>query len=415
MGRLMAPARRRSICLLLLALVGPFALPATAGPEEQLEAIQAQQDRAEEKLEAAGDEESDLESDISELDDTRDTIEAHVQSLDGDIAALDEEISEVKEDLTEAQHELTALADELDDLANRLRFRMSLLEARAVAAYKAGPAAAADGLLSAESFSDLIDRYEYYQTSLEADAELVEEIESLQADTRLKRDQLEDKEAEIAERKLALEEDRSRVASIREERAAALAEKENVISAKSLLLADVEEREARLEEWVTQLEADSERIASLIAAQAQPDPPTGSGPTVDAPNPSEGGQFLWPASGSLTSPYGYRVHPIFGDTRLHSGIDIAAAYGSPVWAAEDGRVSYVGTMSGYGNVVIIDHGGGIATTYNHLSGFSVSTGSSVARGQQVGSVGCTGYCTGPHLHFEVRVNGSPVDPMPYLQ
>ncbi|MDQ3956535.1 MAG: peptidoglycan DD-metalloendopeptidase family protein [Actinomycetota bacterium] len=415
MGRLTAPRRRSSVCLLLLALVGSFALPATAGPEEQLEAIEAQQERAEDKLDAAEDEQSQLESDISGLDSTRDAIEERVDSLDGELATLDAEIAEVKEDLTDAQHELTALTEELDDIADRLRYRIGLLEARAVAAYKAGPAAAADGLLSAETFSDLIDRYEYYQTSLDADAELVEEVESLQADTRLKRDQLEEKEAEIADRKLALEEDRARVANIREERASALAEKESVISAKSVLLADAADREAQLEEWVDQLEADSDRIAALIAAQAQPDPPTGSGPSVDAPNPSAGGQFLWPASGSLTSPYGYRVHPIFGDTRLHSGIDIGAAYGSPVWAAEDGRVSYVGAMSGYGNVVILDHGGGIATTYNHLSGFSVSSGSSVSRGQQVGSVGCTGYCTGPHLHFEVRVNGTPVDPMPYLQ
>jgi murein DD-endopeptidase MepM/ murein hydrolase activator NlpD len=124
---------------------------------------------------------------------------------------------------------------------------------------------------------------------------------------------------------------------------------------------------------------------------------------------------MWPANGPLTSGFGYRVHPIFGYSKMHTGIDIGAPYGSPVWAADTGTVAYVGTMSGYGNVVAIDHGGGLATTYNHLSSFHVSNGQSVSRGTQIGAVGCTGYCTGPHLHFEVRVGGNPVDPMPYLR
>jgi murein DD-endopeptidase MepM/ murein hydrolase activator NlpD len=116
----------------------------------------------------------------------------------------------------------------------------------------------------------------------------------------------------------------------------------------------------------------------------------------------------------VTSGFGYRIHPIFGTRRLHTGVDIGAPYGATVSACDSGTVAFAGVMSGYGNVIAIDHGGGFATTYNHLSGFAVQPGQSVSRGQSMGYVGCTGYCTGPHLHFEVRINGNPVDPMPYL-
>ncbi|MDQ3708049.1 MAG: M23 family metallopeptidase, partial [Actinomycetota bacterium] len=133
-----------------------------------------------------------------------------------------------------------------------------------------------------------------------------------------------------------------------------------------------------------------------------------------APTTASSSGFLWPADGVKTSDFGWRTHPIFGTGRLHSGIDIGAAYGSPISAAASGTVVSAGTMSGYGNVVVLDHGGGIATLYAHQSSVAVGTGQAVQRGQTIGYVGSTGYSTGPHLHFEVRVSGTPVDPMGYL-
>jgi murein DD-endopeptidase MepM/ murein hydrolase activator NlpD len=127
------------------------------------------------------------------------------------------------------------------------------------------------------------------------------------------------------------------------------------------------------------------------------------------------GRLIVPVPGApITSPYGWRIHPIYGTSRLHTGIDYGADEGTPIRAAADGVVVSAGWYGGYGNATIIDHGGGIATLYGHQSSMSVVAGQKVTQGQTIGRVGCTGDCTGPHVHFEVRVNGDPVDPTPYL-
>ena len=120
--------------------------------------------------------------------------------------------------------------------------------------------------------------------------------------------------------------------------------------------------------------------------------------------------FLWPTRGLFTSGFGMRRHPLFGIWHLHTGVDIATAWGAPVLAAAEGRVIYAGWFGGYGKIVVIDHGEGISTLYGHLSNLLVVAGDDVRRGQPVGRVGSTGFSTGPHLHFEVRINGRPVNP-----
>jgi murein DD-endopeptidase MepM/ murein hydrolase activator NlpD len=216
---------------------------------------------------------------------------------------------------------------------------------------------------------------------------------------------VEEKQAKIAHAKLSLEADRAEIQRLRAERAAALEVVQGSLQEKEALLGRYQADQQRLQQIIAQFQRESSQIQSILAARAQ----------TTGPLPVGGGQLLWPANGPVVSEFGMRTHPIFGDTRMHSGIDIAAGYGAPVIAADGGEVIYVGVMSGYGNVVIIDHGGGLATTYNHLSSFAVTSGQPVTRGALIAAVGCTGYCTGPHLHFEVRVNGTAVDPMPFLQ
>lgn len=145
---------------------------------------------------------------------------------------------------------------------------------------------------------------------------------------------------------------------------------------------------------------------------------TGLGATGAASSVGAGsGRLLRPVAGSVSSPFGERVHPVTGEHRHHDGVDLAAAEGTPIRAAEDGVVSFAGQQNGYGNVVIVDHpgpGGGFQTVYAHQSHLGVTQGEQVARGEVIGAVGSTGVSTGPHLHFEVRRGGRAVDPLPYL-
>lgn len=153
------------------------------------------------------------------------------------------------------------------------------------------------------------------------------------------------------------------------------------------------------------LERDSDSIAALIQQRL----------VVATTSTFRGtGIFTFPTDGPLTSSFGYRVHPILGYRRFHAGIDFGAPTGTPIRAADSGTIIYAGWYGGYGNTVIVDHGGGISTLYAHASALYVSEGQSVQRGQVIAAVGSTGFSTGPHLHFEVRRSGEPVDPLAFL-
>jgi murein DD-endopeptidase MepM/ murein hydrolase activator NlpD len=398
------------VAALIVGLIAA-ALPATADPADRLRDIHDRQDQLQDKIDKSAERKGEILDKIRVVDSARADADAAVESLDAELADLNDRIVEVSGRLERTQRDLAVLHSELEDLLGRLVSRTDIFTARAVAAYKAGPTAYLDGLVSAETFGDLIERYSYYEAVLDSDSELIEKIDVLREETEQKRAEVEQREEQIASDKRALEAHRARIAGLRNQKADALASLRDALSTKRDLLASVEARKSRYERIQDELEQESTRIRALLAsASTSSSPPAASAAPADT-----GATFAWPAPGPVTSPFGYRVHPIFGDVRLHTGIDIGAPYGATVIAAEDGVVVFVGVMSGYGNVVVIDHGGGIATTYNHLSAFSVSSGQQVRRSQPIAAVGCSGYCTGPHLHFEVRVNGTPVDPMPYLQ
>jgi murein DD-endopeptidase MepM/ murein hydrolase activator NlpD len=392
------------VAALVLCLAIVVVPTASADPQERLRTIEQKREQIQSRIEQTEKKAKTLEGSISILDDEAENLQSKLSELNAEIDALDEHISDVQANLELAQQRYSTLTEALLDIQADLVESTDSLTVRAIERYKAGPGAYVEGMLSAESFSELSDRYEYYETTVEIDSELIDQIERLNAETDARREQVAEEKDRIADAKLRLEKDRADLASVQIEKQQMLDVQNAIIAEKEDVLRGQLAKKSDLEKLDSQLEKDSQEIQGLLSR-----PTSGGSPTYT------GGQFVWPANGPVTSPYGYRTHPIFGDSRLHTGVDIGAPYGSAVFAASGGRVVFAGTMSGYGNAIVVDHGGGVATTYNHLSGFSVSGGASVNRGQTIGSVGCTGYCTGPHLHFEVRIGGSPVDPMPYLQ
>jgi murein DD-endopeptidase MepM/ murein hydrolase activator NlpD len=208
----------------------------------------------------------------------------------------------------------------------------------------------------------------------------------------------------------------SRFGELREQAEAELAEVERLTEQLDEEVAELEGarevRDGRRQDWlgrIDQIEAEEQDLTNQIIAEQRRRDNTDA---LDALRSTEG--YVWPTDGGIGSYFGNRVHPVLGYSRLHGGLDIGGRMGQPIWAAKEGVVIMAGRNGGYGNTIVVDHGNGVATLYGHQSSFVISKGDYVETGQHIGNVGSTGLSTGPHLHFEVRIDGGVVDPLPYL-
>ena len=313
-----------------------------------------------------------------------------------------------------------AAREKLAQLEAEQARRLDIMGGRAAELYKRGTGAPLESLLASDSPADALDRAAFVDVVTRADRRVIEMVTSSRIATDAQREALEEEERElaaVAEEKRAIAAD---VEALRDDRRLALAETSERIQALKGEEEHLAEESAQLAAVIRRHERQAQLAASRAreAAAAQAAAPAASGGSggggaeagvavMSAPAVGGGG-WVRPVSGPVTSGFG----PRWG--RLHAGMDFGAPTGTPIFAARSGVVSYAGTMSGYGNIVLIDHGGGITTAYAHQSRIMVSPGQSVSAGQQIGAVGSTGNSTGPHLHFEVRVNGSPRNPAGYL-
>jgi len=282
-----------------------------------------------------------------------------------------------------AQRRLAATERRLAAGRERLRGRL-----RAI--YKYGRRGYVDILLGAGDIGEFVTRWHFITSIVRSDGRLISEY-AADAD-----------EARALHMALVAEQQRLAAISARTE----ARQRDMIIQeqAKRSMLARLQKERVAYEQMVRELEEDSRQLEVLIQRVQS----SGGRATVAIVRSLSG--FIWPARGVFTSGFGMRRHPIFRIRRMHTGQDIAAPYGTPVQAAAEGQVIYTGWFGGYGKIVVIDHGQGISTLYAHLSSILARDGAYVRRAQTIGRVGSTGYSTGPHVHFEVRVNGRPIDP-----
>jgi murein DD-endopeptidase MepM/ murein hydrolase activator NlpD len=339
-----------------------------------------------------------------------------IRGLQGDIRGYAQREAKLQSSLQQKRAEVQRVQDRLEVARDRLvRLRAELAKAtdvlsdRLVEIYKDDEPDVLTVILESDGFGDMLDRTAFLERISKQDRAIVTRVRELKKQTTSLAKQLGDLEAQKQAAADAILAQKNQVSQARAqlvERQGALADQR---AKRRTVLASTRESRAELEGDLKSLQKEQAAVQARIrAAQVSAAGSGGGGGGGGGAIKHGSGNLIWPVNGPIVSPFGMR----WG--RLHAGVDIAVPAGTPVHAAASGNVIIAGWVGGYGNYVCIAHGGSLSTCYGHNSSLGVSQGQSVKQGQVISSSGCTGHCFGPHVHFETRINGSPVDPMGYL-
>ena len=328
-------------------------------------------------------------------------IEDRLETLQASIAATDRKLRNAEKQLVQAAVDLTAAERELARATREYQSSVSGLDSRLTELYKMGPGSYLELLLGSEDFADFVTRYEFANMIVRQDAETYLQL-------RAEKDSLEERKRDIAERQVNLEKSKKEITLLSSGLDSEKKRVEQAMDERAYYLQRVQAERTRWEKELAEEERQSRELEKVIREmQAR----LGKSGQLTKWT----GKFIWPVvGGRISSSFGWRIHPIFRDRRFHSGIDIAIGTGTPVKAVADGYVLMAGWINGYGNTVILDHGGGLSTLYAHNKSVSRSAGQAVLQGDIICHVGSTGFATGPHLHFEARQDGSPQNPISLL-
>ena len=376
------------IILLSLALFYPFNKQLSAQTlEEQLQNIQKEQEANKKKIDDAKKKEQEYLKQVKSVED-------QLLSSLADLKDLNEKQAKAKLDIDKSTIDLATKEQQLTQINDELVQKTAILNQRISVIYKNGNSSIFEILFKAKDFIDFMSKVKLMTLIAKEDLKMIQEVkDERQAEINIKKGML-----DLVEKQKKSRQDIAKLVSQSEQKNAEI---EKIYGEKAVLLSRAQSDKNSLLAMQRELEVKEAETKRILESYKY-----GSAPS---------GRLAWPVpSGRIVSGFGIRYHPILHSNRMHTGVDMVASYGTLVKAADGGQVIQVGYDGGYGNSILIYHGGGFATWYAHLSGFNCSVGQMVARGQVIGFVGSTGLATGPHLHFEVRINGVAVNPLQYL-
>lgn len=356
---------------------------AVAQSDQSVDQLQRQRQEIENKRSTLNQEQNRLQNLENAAEQRLDGLQTTIQATQVQIEDTEYRLAQAEKRLFDLQAQLKTAEDAYAEIQYATVARLQFLQRQPVSQGWAV-------LLKSQNFNDFLDRRRQLKMVYAADRDVLMTLKQ--------------KADEIIQQRLAVETQKNQVALVRQQLLAQKQQYEAQASQQASLIDRLKQDRAALEAAEAQLERDSEQLANLIRQRI----------AVLGGNVQGTGQMMYPINARLTSGYGTRVHPVLGYRRFHSGIDFGASMGTTIRAADSGRVIFAGWYGGYGRAVIIDHGSGISSLYGHASQLYVSEGQTVQQGQSIAAVGSTGLSTGPHLHFEVRRNGNPVNPMGFL-
>ena len=350
-------------------------------------------DTLQDQLNKANKKKTEAQQQLNKVNAEREKSLATLDAFEKEFIALQNSINDINEKINETDKELKVEEEKLQAATERAEKKYEYFKERFRIVCEEGPVTYLELLFSAKNFCDFVDKIEIAKEITESDKKIFDEMEAIRVEVENSRNQILELKNSQVESKNSLVEKQSQVSAKKREREQFIKNLEK--DAKSYQKIIDQEEQA--------MQALKNRISSSLSSSS------GGAKYV-------GGEFMWPSNCTIiTSHFSpRRKNPVTGVYKRHTGVDIGAAYGTPIFAANGGRVTLAGWNSGYGNCVIIDHGGGKATLYAHMSSIGVSNGQKVTKGQTIGRVGSTGNSTGPHIHFEILINGTAVDPMQYF-
>ncbi len=396
----------------------------------------------EQELNQTNEKKQQIQSQIQENKNQSSSVALEIENLSGKIEETNKELSQVEEKLKNLNISIETNKEKLKIAEEKLVKRNDVFEKRLRVMYKKGTVGYVEVLLDSTDISDFLTRADMVKKVINHDVDLLDEMKAEKDEIEKTKKELEVQQISVVEVKKSVEGKKGELIVANNAKSALLqqlqadrAQMEQDHDALTqqadelgLIIAKKQSEEAARQEVIRQAEESKKsshqgntsnigKIGNAANTGSLNGGTESAGETVLPSGDVSAQGMIWPAPGftRISSPFGNRVHPIFGTVKMHTGVDIAAPSGASIVAATDGVVQHSGGLGGYGNAVIIDHGDGIATLYAHNSQLLVSEGQSVKRGQVISKAGSTGYSTGPHLHFEVRKNGSYVNPVPWIQ